>query len=134
VIRAWQQLAFLEWRRSTLQGRQNLDFFWLTILLTLTLLLTLLLWGGREGLLNKFVDVSIGYVENAGIPIWLATNRMEGIDRALLQQLAEQDMAIYPYREVEWHQVDLPNHDQTIWRDKVTPFIGWAVSFADPLW
>lgn len=131
---AWQQLAFLEWRRSILQGKPNLDFFWLTILLTLTLLLALLLWGGREGLLNKFVDVSIGYVENAGIPIWLATNQVEGIDRALLQELAAQKMTIYPYREVEWHQVDFPDHDPQIWRDKVTPFLGWAVSSTDPLW
>lgn len=133
-MQAWQQLALLEWRRSTFQGKQNLDFFWLTILLTLTLLLTLLLWGGREGLLNKFVDVSIGYVEDAGIPIWLATNRIEGIDRPLLQQLATQPITIYPYREVEWHQISFPQQDENIWQDKAVPFMGWAVSSTDPLW
>lgn len=134
MMQAWQRLAWLEWRRSTFQGKQNLDFFWLTLLLTLTLLLALLLWGGREGLLNKFVDVSIGYVENAGIPIWLATNRLEGMDRELIQQLKDQTITLFPYREIEWHQIDWPDHSRDSWDDKIIPFSGWAVSPADPLW
>jgi hypothetical protein len=45
--------------------------------------LALLLWGGREGLLNKFVDISVGYIEDAGIPIWLATNNLSEMYKKL---------------------------------------------------
>ncbi len=131
---AWQRLAWIEWYRSVFFGKENRDFFWLTLLLTLTLLLALLLWGGREGLLNKFIDVSVGYVENAGIPIWLVTNQVEGIDRTILMN---SDLKIYPYREVESHEVALPtlaNLNSDIWEKTEVTFQGWAVRFSDPLW
>ena len=135
----WQKSAWLEWRRSAWRGQPNRDFFWLTMLLSLTLTLALLLWGGREGLLNKFVDVSVGYIENAGIPIWLATNNVNGIDRQLLQdqELLQQNIRLYPYREVECHEVSLPSQGcgtNKIWDEATVLFDGWAVSFDDPLW
>lgn len=139
-MNAWQRLAWIEWHRSLLKGEPNRDFLWLTILLCLTLILALLLWGGREGLLNKFVDVSVGYIENAGIPIWLATNNVSGIDRQLLQnqELLQQNIRLYPYREVEWHEVALPKQSyadtEKIWEASIVPFNGWAVSLTDPLW
>jgi len=135
------RLAWKEWDRSW-SGQPNRDFLWLTVLLFLTLTLALLLWGGREGLLNKFVDVSVGYIEGAGIPIWLAANytNLHGIDRNLLQELRQQNITLYPYREVEYHEVDLPKQGENgpkIWAsitDENVPFNGWAVSFQDPLW
>jgi hypothetical protein len=145
-MNVWQKLAWVEWYRSFLKGQDNRDFLWLTILLSLTLILALLLWGGREGLLNKFVDVSVGYIEGAGIPIWLATNNVSGVDRNLLQnaELSQQNIELHPYREVEWHEVSLPNNatddsQPKIWNpkkipSKEVPFNGWAVSFNDPLW
>jgi len=133
-MNTWR-LAWKEWLRSW-SGKPNRDFFWLTTLLFLTLTLALLLWGGREGLLNKFVDVSVGYIEGAGIPIWLAANytNLHGIDKNLLQQLQQQNITLYPYREVEWHEVDLPNRSKIWATEEKVPFNGWAVSFQDPLW
>jgi len=136
-MNTWR-LAWKEWHRSW-NGQPNRDFLWFTILLFLTLTLALLLWGGREGILNKFVDVSVGYVENAGIPIWLSSNytHLQGIDRNLLQELRLQNLKLFPYREVENHNVSLPN---TVWyskkvkKEEQIPFYGWAVSFDDPLW
>jgi hypothetical protein len=142
------QLAWKEWYRcSNWNGKPNSDFLWLTVLLFLTLTLALLLWGGREGLLNKFVDVSVGYIEEAGIPIWLASNytNYNGINRNLLQELRQQNITLYPYREVEYHYVSLPkqySENSKIWtntevaakKEETIPFYGWAVSFADPLW
>ena len=53
-MNAWQKLAWIEWYRSfRLTGKDNHDFFWLALLLFLTLTLALLLWGSREGLLNN---------------------------------------------------------------------------------
>ena len=144
-MNVWQKLAWVEWKRGvSWKSKADRDFFWLIILLSLTLILALLLWGGRAGLLNKFVDVSVGYVEGAGIPIWLATNNVNGVDRNLLQnaELARQNINLHPYREVEWHEVNLPTTDDKqpkIWDPKKIPakkvhFNGWAVSFNDPLW
>jgi len=138
-MNTWR-LAWKEWYRSNRSGQPNRDFLSLTVLLFLTLTLALLLWGGREGLLNKFVDVSVGNIEGAGIPIWLAANytNLHGIDRNLLQALRQQNITLYPYREVEYHEVDLPKQDgPQIWAsitDEKVPFNGWAVSFQDPLW
>ncbi|MEN8216458.1 MAG: ABC transporter permease [Pseudomonadota bacterium] len=141
-MNTWR-LAWKEWYRSNRSGQPNRDFFWLTVLLFLTLTLALLLWGAREGLLNKFVDVSVGYIEGAGIPIWLAANYgLSGINRDLLQNqaLSQQNITLYPYREVEYHEVDLPKQgDNNVWghtsiTEEKVPFNGWAVSFQDPLW
>ncbi|OQW92769.1 MAG: hypothetical protein BWK78_00690, partial [Thiotrichaceae bacterium IS1] len=134
----WARLAWIEWQRSVVMGKQNRDFLWLTVLLTLTLLLALLGWGSQQGLLNKFVDVSIGYVEGAGIPIWVAADTSEGITREVLDS---PNFTLYPYREVESYEVALPGESgidtpggKTIWAQKKVPFEGWAVHFADPLW
>ena len=127
----WQKLAWIEWYRSfRLTGKDNHDFFWLALLLFLTLTLALLLWGSREGLLNKFVDVSLGRLEGVGIPIWVAANNEEGLDRQLLQTAGIQ---FYPYREVESFEASLPINTKPIWDNKVS-FEGWAVSSIDPLW
>jgi hypothetical protein len=139
-MNTWQRLAWIEWGRSIYKGIPNRDFLWLTMLLSLTLILALLLWGGREGLLNKFVDISVGYIEDAGIPIWLATNNISGIDKNLLKnnELSQQNIKLYPYREVECHEVNLPNqrcgNTNTIWDETTVYFDGWAVSDDDPLW
>lgn len=134
----WLRLSWLEWQRSVWLGKPNRDFFWLTVLLTLTLILTMLLWGSQRGLLNKFVDVSIGYTEDAGIPIWVAADTVKGINRDILQQL---DFKLYPYREVEPFEVALlgenregSENESKIWNTKQVAFTGWAVSFDDPLW
>lgn len=132
----WQRLGWIEWQRSLILGKPNRDFFWLTALLFLTLLLACLLWGSQQGLLNKFVDVSVGYIENAGIPIWVATNPPKTIKRETLQNSS---FKLYPYREVERMDVALLD-DKAIWdeknreEDKKAPFMGWAVLFDDPLW
>jgi len=140
-MNAWQKLAWTEWHRSAgLGGKPNRDFLWLTGLLSLTLILALLLYGGREGLLNKFVDVSVGYLEGAGIPIWLtAESATGGIDREVLQQVSSQlNIKLYPYREVECHEVNLPSQKcadtNKIWDETTVLFDGWAVTFNDPLW
>jgi hypothetical protein len=139
----WARLAWIEWQRSVVMGKQNRDFLWLTVLLTLTLLLALLGWGSQQGLLNKFVDVSIGYVEGAGIPIWVAADTSEGITREVLDS---PEFTLYPYQEVESREVALPGESgidtpegKTIWvqvQKKLpkVPFEGWAVHFVDPLW
>jgi len=118
-VLSWQRLAWIEWRRS-LTGQDNYDFFWLAMLLWLTLTLALLLWGSREGLLNKFVEVFLGNIEGVGIPIWVVANHE--IDRELLQS---EEIKLYPYREVERLEVALPG----LWAPG-----GWAVSWPDPLW
>ena len=131
----WLRLSWIEWYRGFLIGSPNRDFFSLTALLSLTLILSLLLWGGREGLLNRFVDVSVGSLEGYGIPIWLAATR--GINRELLNQTRENDLQLHPYREVESHEVSLPgtrDGDVASWNDEIVPFRGRAVSFQDPLW
>jgi hypothetical protein len=130
-MNAWQKLAWIEWYRSfRLTGKDNHDFFWLALLLLLTLTLALLLWGSREGLLNKFVDVSLGRLEGVGIPIWVAANNEAGLDRHLLQVAGIQ---FYPYREVESFEASLPVSINPVWDNKVS-FEGWAVSSVDPLW
>jgi hypothetical protein len=127
-MNAWQRLAWIEWYRSfRLTGKDNHDFFWLAVLLWLTLTLALLLWGSREGLLNKLVDVSLGNIEGVGVPIWVVANNSEGIDRQLWQQT---EIQLYPYREVDQIEVKLPNSPA----DKQRWFEGWAVSSEDPLW
>lgn len=137
-MKTWQRLAWIEWQRGIFTGIPNRDFLWLTVLLSLTLILALLLWGVREGLLNKFVDISVGYIEDAGIPIWLATNNVSGIDRNLSQELSQQNIKLHPYREVECHEVNLPNqicgYTNKIWNETTVHFDGWAVSSEDPLW
>lgn len=132
----WLKLGWLEWQRSLFQGKQNRDFFWLIVLLSLTLLLAILLKGTQEGLLDKFVDVSIGHVEGAGIPVWVTANSPLGkrIDRETLDNIST-DFKLYPYREVELPEIGLIGSEserKKIWRTK--NFIGWAVSIDDPLW
>ena len=141
-IMTWQHLSWLEWQRSLWAGKPNRDFFWLTLLLTLTLLLAMLLWGTQRGLLNQFIDVSIGSVEGTGIPIWVAADTVAGINRDMLDTVP---FKLHPYREVSSSEVALIDANQIeqdnqnpIWRSERTSekvsFTGWAVSFNDPLW
>ncbi len=138
TMRLWWKLAWIEWRRSFLWSKSSKpDFFWLTMLLALTLSLALLVYGSREGLLNRFMDVSLGYVKDAGIPIWIVAKvDDEGrvMDRELLESL---DYNIHPYRLVEWDQVSLPrtiDGKTDLWQAEQIAFKGWAVSADDPLW
>jgi len=143
-MRLWFKLAWIEWSRSfSLGGGKNSgkqDFLWLTIFLALTISLALLLYGSREGLLNRFMDVSIGYVQGAGIPIWVTAEiDDEGrvIDREMLEVIENKGFNFHPYRLVEWDQISLPatmDGKTSLWKAKHLPFKGWAVSRDDPLW
>ncbi|HDN26208.1 MAG TPA: hypothetical protein ENG03_03765 [Thioploca sp.] len=110
------------------------------VLLALTLTLALLVWGSREGLLNRFMDVSLGYVQQAGLPIWVVAKVDEQgrvMDRELFQKIKDMDFDIHPYRLVEWDQVSLPNTmdgKTPLWKAEHLPFKGWAISAHDPLW
>lgn len=142
-MKLWFKLGWIEWSRSLSfwhQNGSNRDFLWLTLLLALTLTLAILVWGSREGLLNRFMEVSVGYVQSAGIPIWVVgeiDEQSRVIDRELLKQIKHDGFDFHPYRFVEWDQVSLPNtsNGQTaLWNAKHLPFSGWAVSANDPLW
>ena len=71
----WLRLGLREWGRGLAgtsrdrSGRR--DFFYLTALLAATLVLGVLLLGTREGMLNRFLDVSLGHMPGHGIPIWV---------------------------------------------------------------
>jgi len=140
-MRLWWKLAWIEWRRSFLWNKSSQpDFFWLTVLLALTLSLALLIYGSREGLLNRFMDVSLGYVQGAGIPIWVVAkidNQGRVLDRELLDIIQNHGFDIHPYRLVEWDNVSLlktMDGKSDLWKAEHLPFKGWAVSARDPLW
>ncbi len=144
------RLGWLEWLRSVaIWHKSKRDFLWLTLLLALALILALLIWGSRQGLLDSFMNVSLGYVKGEGIPVWVVANLDEqstAIDRSLLEDVKRAGMSIYPYQEVE-SSVFLPGaktaDKSPVWgapnRDNERmshdmPFKGWAVSVDDPLW
>ncbi|MCP4548451.1 MAG: ABC transporter permease [bacterium] len=147
TMKTWSDLALTEWRRAFRWrraggGTGRRDFFWLTILLFLTLALALLLWGTKQGLLNQFMNVSLGYIEGAGVPLWLVSEVGGLEDNLIDRQMMERMMALgipqlslHPYREVEPNEVALPGHWQQkeVWR-KGEAFIGRAVESRDPLW
>ena len=141
IMKFWLKLASVEWFRSILWGKYSKpDFFWLTVLLALTLSLAILIYGSREGLLNQFMDVSLGNIEQAGIPIWVVARIDEQgrvIDRELLEKIKAKEFNIRPSRLVEWDEVALPktmDGKTPLWGAKHIPFKGWAVSKQDPLW
>ena len=148
----WFKFAALEWWRSAKSGR---DFLWLSLLLLLTLSLALLVWGSREGLLNRFMDVSLGYIPQVGIPILVDAVKEDsvGLDRNLLEHVKSMGINIHPYNLIEGSYVSLPgaSYGSTpIWKDeyrkqeqtmqenadslKYLPIKGWAVSENNPLW
>ncbi len=145
----WAVLALIEWRRSfgrrhTGGGAGRLDFLWLTLLLFLTVMLALLLWSSREGLLHQFMNVSLGYLEGSGVPVWVVgqvdVNGTETIDRALIDQLANdcQDngaLGIHPYLEIEENAIRMPGEGtgRRLWIGK-EPIVMWSVAAEDPLW
>ena len=96
----WFKFAALEWWRSAKSGR---DFLWLSLLLLLTLSLALLVWGSREGLLNRFMDVSLGYIPQVGIPILVDAVKEDsvGLDRNLLEHVKSMGINIHPYNLIE---------------------------------
>ncbi|MCP3866876.1 MAG: hypothetical protein GY703_02030 [Gammaproteobacteria bacterium] len=158
----WARLGILEWSRSVTGLSRDrtgrLDFFFLTILLALTLTLGMLLLGTREGILNRFIDTSLGRLQGHGIPIWVYTTiidrsgRMDSLidSRELIDELdATIGARIYVYREIEPNRVSLPGYDDArafyeeevmapipVWgEDGVQmPFNVRGVSNQDPLW
>ncbi|MCK5720464.1 MAG: hypothetical protein KAH84_11030 [Thiomargarita sp.] len=140
-MKIWWKLAWIEWWRSIqFWNKGNKDFFWLTLLLALTLSLALLVYGTREGLLNRFMDVSLGYVQDAGIPIWVIAkvdDQGRVLDRELLEKIKASKYNIHPYRLIEWDKISLPatlDGKTELWQAKHIPFKGWAVQAHDPLW
>lgn len=140
-MRLWLNLAWLEWWRSFRWSKSSKpDFFWLTTLLALTLSLAILIYGSREGLLNRFMDVSLGYIQSAGIPIWVVAKMDEQsrvMDRELLEKVKAAGINIHPYHLVEWDEVSLPktmDGKTPLWKTEHLLFKGWAVSADDPLW
>jgi len=118
------------------------DFLWLTLLLMLVLTLGLLLQATRIGLLERFVDVLLGSVENHGVPIWVIPNpvskgSIKFISNEVITDIENEGFKIYPYREVDagLDSIELPG--TSIWRtrsDLDPEFSGWAVYMDDPLW
>ena len=148
-MKTYLNIAWIEWYRAfTIKqsggGNGRRDFFWLSLLLWLTLTLALFVWGSRAGLLDQFVNVSLGYVRGSGIPIWviagIAGSDNVAIDRRILQRMQALPAigdGVHPYREVERHEVSLPgSYENTaqIFGKKPEDFYGWAVSQQDPLW
>jgi len=135
-------------KKRTPGGR---DFFWLTVLVTLIFSCALLLFSIKQGLSDRFVDVLLGSVPNAGIPIWVQTNPYHGskqeLDEGLLAQIAAHAQAqalpqqahaakpltIHPYGDVSVNFIDLPDKAE-VWADKSEGFKGLAIYPEDPLW
>ncbi len=145
----WLLIALTEWRRAFSRsaaggGSGRRDFLWLSLLLSLTLIFALLLWGSRRGLTVQFMNVSLGNVAGAGVPIWVLADigGIEGsaIDPELVRRIAGlgiRDLAAHPYREIEY-EVRLPDYREDpknrCWQERGTGFNGRAVSEHDPLW
>ena len=154
----WKRLAWLEWARSFSPrnsggGSGRRDFLWLTVLLFLTTVLGLFLWGSKQGAQAQFIDVSLGNVPGYGVPIWIRKNfaegRNPGINASLIGRidaLGAGDVRTFPYRQVDG-QLRLPeleevrfskNGEGRIWSSSDTSrqptFRGRAVSVRDPLW
>ena len=135
-------------KKRTPGGR---DFFWLTVLVTLIFSCALLLFSIKQGLSDRFVDVLLGSVPNAGIPIWVQTNPYHGskqeLDEGLLAQIAAHAQAqampqqvhaakpltIHPYGDVSVNFIDLPDKAE-VWADQSEGFKGLAIYPEDPLW
>ncbi len=144
LIGPWAELALIEWRRAFRGvggGAGRRDFLWLTVLLFLTVMLALLLWSSREGLLNQFVNVSLGYLEGSGVPVWVVAEidieGSETIDRELMDMVRsanDKELTIFPYREVEENLIRLPGTavGTKIWKRE--EIVTWAVAAGDPLW
>lgn len=163
-MRAWFWLAVVEWRKSFAPfrrgGQHRLDFFWLTVLLFLSSTLMLFLWGSKEGLLNRFMEVSVGYLPGHGIPIWVRSELAEDgsgflLDHKILKEIQQIDISnieAYPFREVEAKDIRIPGYEeyylgysreikkgQVVWHEtgdprKMAHFKAWAVYSYDPLW
>lgn len=138
---AWTEfsLPFRHLRSGVPGGR---DFLWLTSLLMLLLTLGLLLQSTRVGLLERFVDVFLGTVEEHGVPIWVIPNpvskgSIKFISNDVIKEVENGGFRIFPYREIDagFSHVELPS--RSIWKKKsdlAPDFSGWAVYSNDPLW
>tara|TARA_Y100001934_G_scaffold255914_1_gene323418 strand:- start:563 stop:2278 length:1716 start_codon:yes stop_codon:yes gene_type:complete len=138
---AWTEfsLPFRHLRSGVPGGR---DFLWLTSLLMLVLTLGLLLQATRVGLLERFVDVFLGTVEEHGVPIWVIPNpvskgSIKFISNDVIKEVENGGLRIFPYREIDqgFGPVELPS--RSIWKtqsDLSPKFSGWAVYLDDPLW
>lgn len=128
------------------------DFFWLTVLVALIFSCALLLFSIKQGLSDRFVDVLLGSVPYAGIPIWVQTNPYHGskheLDEGLLEQIAKhargdqaslqqmpgiKPLTVHPYSDVSVTFINLPYKDE-VWPDKSESFKGLAIYPEDPLW
>jgi len=128
--------------------RGRWDFFWLTLLLGLTLTIALLMVAAREGLLDRLLDVSLGVVPDHGVPVWVQARTRNGSEALAPADLARIEgiapgLSLYPYREVGTGDVALPG--EGIWAPlpedsygqdgrQVSKPVIWAVSKDDPLW
>jgi hypothetical protein len=138
---AWTEfsLPFRHLRSGVPGGR---DFLWLTSLLMLVLTLGLLLQATRVGLLERFVDVFLGTVEEHGVPVWVIPNpiskgSIKFISNDVIKDVENEGLRIFPYREIDsgFSPVELPS--RSIWKTKsefAPKFSGWAVYLNDPLW
>jgi len=132
------------------------DFRWLVWLLTLTLALTFLLAGTRDGMLNRFKDVLLGYIpgDYGGVPVWVVANLSEElrlIDNEAIEKIHEKVPGGYffPYHDISLADISLPGQslevavnsgnnddateqDNKIW-DKYE-YQAWAVELHDTLW
>jgi hypothetical protein len=142
-IELWRGLPY---RGRGFRGRW--DFFWLTLLLGLTLTIALLMVAAREGLLDRLLDVSLGVVPDRGVPVWVQARTRNGSEALAPADLARIEgiapgLSLYPYREVGTGDVALPG--EGIWAPlpedsygqagkQVSKPVIWAVSTDDPLW
>ncbi len=156
----WKEfwLPFLYWKKNEgcPGGR---DFLWLSIFMALILILMLLLYASREGLLNRFVDVFLGNVPGHGVPITVTTSIISRggvnfIDSSVLAEIESlgkagknkekakiKDLKVHPYRTIEQGDLYIELPDNKIWKNrlengkKIGPdFKGWAVYADDPMW
>jgi len=139
---SWKEfsLPFIHWGPAGCPGGR--DFLWLSILLVLVLSQGLLLQGSRIGLLNNFVDVFLGSVEDEGVPVWVIPNPISPgginlINTEVLRDIRQTGFRVHPYREMEagFDYLHLPGTKTWRRQDKSSPaFSGWAVYSDDPLW
>ncbi|MBT3388431.1 MAG: hypothetical protein HN417_10900 [Desulfobacula sp.] len=153
--------GWIEWLRSFSWAKIGIgyrrDFFWLTILMLLTFTLMLLLWSSHEGVANKFMDVSIGFVPGKGVPVWVKSERSQLGGRFLMdnevidkiRQIDTGSAEIFPYSDVDHSYARLPAYSpsyekldkmqKAVWMDEKNPDKNAeirirAVYLDDPLW
>jgi len=153
------KLAFKDWYRNSIPfGKivRQRDFFWFSTTLLFTLLLFIFIHGTTRGIYYKFMDMSMGYVENMGIPIWLKQKKSYDDEkfRKIIQQIENIDkgnIKVLPFVYIDPSCVKLPGYSEKrshekgselpVWYERINDRIEAsklnirAVShFHDPLW